>query len=112
MWQASRSYDESDSTNPEKESAFEERQRESLLRPTPEMQRILARRAAQEIRRQSLSWKDQLAEYNQRSVFFFINILNVMQRCRSIDGGIIFLVQATPLRPVALERGVILGAGD
>jgi hypothetical protein len=71
VWQASRSYDESDSTtNPEKESAFEERQRESLLRPTPEMQRILARRAAQEIRRQSLSWKDQLAEYNQRSVFF------------------------------------------
>jgi hypothetical protein len=70
--QASRSYDESDSTNPEKESAFEARQRESLVRPTPEMQRILARRAAQEIRRQSLSWKDQLAEYNQRSVFFFI----------------------------------------
>jgi hypothetical protein len=61
--QASRSYDESDSTNPEKES---------VVRPTPEMQRILARRAAQEIRRQSLSWKDQLAEYNQRSVFFFI----------------------------------------
>jgi hypothetical protein len=72
VWQASRSYDESDSTNPEKESAFEERQRESLVRPTPEMQRILARRAAQEARRQSLSWKDQLAEYNQRSVFFFI----------------------------------------
>jgi hypothetical protein len=35
------------------------------------MQRILARRAAQEARRQSLSWKDQLAEYNQRSVFLF-----------------------------------------
>ncbi len=72
VWQASRSYDESDSTNPEKKSAFEERQRESLLRPTPEMKRILARRAGQEIRRQSLSRKDQLAEYNQRSVFFFI----------------------------------------
>lgn len=66
MVQASRSFDEADSTNPEKEAAFEERQRASLLRPTPEMQRILDRRAAQEMRRQSLSWKEQLAEFNQR----------------------------------------------
>jgi hypothetical protein len=64
--QASRSYDETDSTNPEKEAAFEERQRASLLLPTPEMQRILARRAQQELRRQQLSWKEQLAEFNQR----------------------------------------------
>ena len=64
--QASRSYDDTDSTNPEREAAFEERQRATLLRPTPEMQRILARRAAQDLKRQSLSWKDQLAEYNQR----------------------------------------------
>jgi hypothetical protein len=83
--QASRSYDESDSTNPEKESAFEARQRESLVRPTPEMQRILARRAAQEIRRQSLSWKDQLAEYNQRSVFLYTYSMSCNDAGRSTE---------------------------
>ncbi|XP_023322546.1 serine/threonine-protein kinase VRK1 isoform X2 [Eurytemora carolleeae] len=64
--QASRSSESEERENPEQTAAFEALQEQSLLNPTPEMVRLLEVREELERVRKTLSWKEQLAEYNQR----------------------------------------------
>jgi len=57
-----------------KEEDFERRQEESLLNPTPEMNRLLKLRHTREEARQGLSWKEQLADFNKRKALSSIEL--------------------------------------
>ena len=82
--QASRSSESGEQENPEQAAAFEKIQEQSLLNPTPEMVRLLEAKEELERVRKTLSWKEQLAEYNQRyTVTEFYGILST--KCSDSD---------------------------
>jgi len=70
MKSASRSnFDEdSNGVDPRQEAAEQERQKQALANPTPEMLKLIDARKKIEEERQKLSWKEQLAEYNKRNM--------------------------------------------
>jgi len=66
--QASRSSEQDENeANSERTAAFQQEQMSILSNPTPEMQRIMIAKELQEKMRESLSWKEQLQEFNQRN---------------------------------------------
>lgn len=63
--------------DPDKAVAFEAAQEAALANPTPEMRRLMDARDLLEQARQKLSWKDQLAEYNQRNALMKSKFANM-----------------------------------